>query len=133
MLICNNLQALAPLATLVPQLANPCLGEGSPMIRIHNQPSDFFVFAVISYQPGEFCWVHLDFHLYQLWSPDSGYSSNTGCFFLHWYPPKKLKYGKPRLGECTLTSIGLDTPNLAYINFFVLKKVQNHNILVNKI
>ena len=27
---------------------------------------------------------------------------NTGCFF-HWYPPKKLKYGKPRLGESTLT------------------------------
>ena len=26
----------------------------------------------------------------------------TGCFF-HWYPPKKLKYGKPRLGESTLT------------------------------
>ena len=27
---------------------------------------------------------------------------NTGCFF-HWYPPKMLKYGKPRLGESTLT------------------------------
>ena len=27
---------------------------------------------------------------------------DTGCFF-HWYPPKKLKYGKPRLGESTLT------------------------------
>ena len=27
---------------------------------------------------------------------------HTGCFF-HWYPPKKLKYGKPRLGESTLT------------------------------
>ena len=26
----------------------------------------------------------------------------TGCFF-HWYPAKKLKYGKPRLGESTLT------------------------------
>ena len=24
-------------------------------------------------------------------------------FFFHWYPPKKLKYGKPRLGESTLT------------------------------
>ena len=33
--------------------------------------------------------------------------------FLNWYPPKKLKYGKPRLGESTLTYIGLDTPNLA--------------------
>ena len=22
----------------------------------------------------------------------------TGCFFSHWYPPKKFKYGKPRLG-----------------------------------
>ena len=29
-------------------------------------------------------------------------STNTGYFF-HWYPPKKLKYGKPRLGESTLT------------------------------
>ena len=26
----------------------------------------------------------------------------TGCFF-NWYPPKKLKYVKPRLGESTLT------------------------------
>ena len=39
----------------------------------------------------------------------------------NWYPPKKLKYGKPRLGESTATEIGLDTPNLAEINFFVLK------------
>ena len=23
--------------------------------------------------------------------------------FFHWYPPKKLKHGKPRLGESTLT------------------------------
>ena len=44
---------------------------------------------------------------------------STGCFF-HWYPPKNLKYGKPRLGESTLTQIGLDTPNLAQINFFAL-------------
>ena len=29
--------------------------------------------------------------------------SYTGCFFFHWYPPKKLKYGEPRLGESTLT------------------------------
>ena len=36
----------------------------------------------------------------------------TGCFF-NWYPPKKLKYGNPRLGVSTLTYIGLDTPNLA--------------------
>ena len=28
---------------------------------------------------------------------------STGCFFSHWYPPKKFKYGKPRLGESTLT------------------------------
>ena len=41
-----------------------------------------------------------------------------GVFF-HWASPKKLKYGKPRLGESTL--IGLDTPNLAWINFFVLR------------
>ena len=36
-----------------------------------------------------------------------------GVFFLHWAFPKKLKYGKPRLGESTLTKIDLDTPNLA--------------------
>ena len=24
-------------------------------------------------------------------------------FFFHWYPIKKVKYGKPRLGESTLT------------------------------
>ena len=29
-------------------------------------------------------------------------SEDTGCF-LHWASPKKLKYGKPRLGESTLT------------------------------
>ena len=40
--------------------------------------------------------------------------------FSHWYPPKKLKYGKPRLGESTLTYIGQDTPNLVLINLFVL-------------
>ena len=28
-------------------------------------------------------------------------------------PPKMLNYGKPRLGESTLTYIGLDTPNIA--------------------
>ena len=27
---------------------------------------------------------------------------DTGCLF-NWYPPKKLKYGKPRLGESTAT------------------------------
>ena len=39
-------------------------------------------------------------------------SSCTGCF-LHCASPKKLKYGKPRLGESTLTYIVPDTPNLA--------------------
>ena len=28
--------------------------------------------------------------------------THTGCF-IHWYPPKKLKYGKPRLSESMLT------------------------------
>ena len=32
--------------------------------------------------------------------------------FLSWASPKKLKYGKPRLGESTLTQIVLDTLNL---------------------
>ena len=30
--------------------------------------------------------------------------------FFHWVSPKKLRYGKPRLGESTLTYIVLDTP-----------------------
>ena len=30
-------------------------------------------------------------------------SESTGCFFSSLVPPKKLKYGKPRLGESTLT------------------------------
>ena len=42
-------------------------------------------------------------------------------WFFHWYPPKKLKIGKPRLGESMLTYIVLDTPNLAYINVSVLR------------
>ena len=41
--------------------------------------------------------------------------------FLHWASPKRLKYGKPRLGESTLTQIAQDTPNLAQINFSVLR------------
>ena len=28
---------------------------------------------------------------------------NLQGVFFRWYPPKKLKYGKPRLGESTLT------------------------------
>ena len=32
--------------------------------------------------------------------------------FFHWASPKKLKYGKPRESESTLTWIVLDTPNL---------------------
>ena len=35
-------------------------------------------------------------------SQDFPKCEHTGCFF-NWYPPKKLKYGKPRLGESTLT------------------------------
>ena len=31
--------------------------------------------------------------------------------FLHWASPKKLMYGKPRLGESRLTYIVLDTPS----------------------
>ena len=41
---------------------------------------------------------HTDQHLLKL----KGSALYTGCFF-NWYPPKKLKYGKPRLGESTLT------------------------------
>ena len=33
--------------------------------------------------------------------------------FFNWRPPKKLKYGKPRLGEYTLKWNVQDTPNLA--------------------
>ena len=37
-------------------------------------------------------------------------------------PPERLKYGKPSLGESTLTLIGLDTPYLAKINFTLLNQ-----------
>ena len=37
-------------------------------------------------------WTYTTYNLY-----------NTGSFFLHWASPKKIKYGKPRLGESTLT------------------------------
>ena len=40
--------------------------------------------------------------------------------FLTVTPLKKLKYGKPRFSESRLTQIGLNTPNLAKINFLVL-------------
>ena len=46
------------------------------------------------------------------------YLKDTGCFF-HWYPPKKLKYGKPRLGVSRPIYINVDSPNLGvpYFNF----------------
>ena len=31
------------------------------------------------------------------------YPTMYKVFFFNWYPPKKLKYGKPRLGESTAT------------------------------
>ena len=34
---------------------------------------------------------------------DNWLSWSKFLVFFHWYPPKKLKYGKPRLGESTLT------------------------------
>ena len=42
------------------------------------------------------------------WCLDAQYQGNihviiTYRVFFHWYPPKKLKYGKPRLGESMLT------------------------------
>ena len=47
----------------------------------------------------------IDYTIYSLtiifWS-ECG-RKHTGCFFSHWYPPKKLKYGKPRLGVSTST------------------------------
>ena len=44
--------------------------------------------------------------------------------FFHWASPKKLKYGKPRLGESTLTQIVLDIPNVTQINFSVLRTLR---------
>ena len=40
--------------------------------------------------------------------------------FLQWASPKKLKYGKLRLGETVLMQTVLDTPDLTYINLSVL-------------
>ena len=61
-------------------------------------------------------------------------SDNTiqGVFF-HWYPPKKSKYGKPRLGESTLTQIGLDTPNLAQIKFLYFELVMGVPVKKNSL
>ena len=45
-------------------------------------------------------------HLIRYWCRERslfmGKDEIQGVFF-HWYHPKKLKYGKPRLGESTLT------------------------------
>ena len=42
------------------------------------------------------------FPLKEIDSLSSDYSTKYRVFF-NWYPPKKLKYVKPRLGESTLT------------------------------
>ena len=47
--------------------------------------------------------VYLIIHAYYDHYYHYALHNHTGCFFSHWYPPKKLKYGKPRLGESTLT------------------------------
>ena len=60
------------------------------------------------------------YHLWNWWRHGVT-DRNSYRVFFHWYPPKKLKYGKPRLGESTLTQIGQDTPNLAQINFLYLE------------
>ena len=39
---------------------------------------------------------------YNWWWWCKGYKRRYRVFF-YWYPPKKLKYGKPRLGESTAT------------------------------
>ena len=59
--------------------------------------------ALSEYFKSEYC-------KYEYCKSDLKFNSNTfavenaytGCF-LHWVSPKKLKYGKPRLGESTLT------------------------------
>ena len=53
---------------------------------------------------------------------DLGPPANLRDFFLTGTPLKS--YEKPRLGGSTLTQIGLDTPNLALINFFVLRTLK---------
>ena len=37
------------------------------------------------------------------WRTEKVQAKTYRVFFFNWYPPKKLKYGKPRLGESTLT------------------------------
>ena len=61
----------------------------------------------------------------QIWKLDLCHNRNETfqpreIYHFPWYPPKKLKYGKPRLGESTLTQIVLDTPHPAQIDLFVL-------------
>ena len=41
--------------------------------------------------------------VFEIYFLSSSFGFETQGVFFHWYPPKKLKYGKPRLGESTLT------------------------------
>ena len=46
--------------------------------------------------------IDIDINIFKNDHINTDISYLQGDFF-HWYPPKKLKYGKPRLGESTLT------------------------------
>ena len=55
-----------------------------------------YVLTISSYQ----CSLPFDYHQVLPVYMSCMYSYRV---FFHWYPPKKFKYGKPRLGESTLT------------------------------
>ena len=60
--------------------------------------------ALLSWFLPDWCPLIEAIHLWFMWTLATGQvpQQHTGCFF-NWYPPKKLKYGKPWLGESTLT------------------------------
>ena len=57
--------------------------------------------------------VYLGSTAKHFWSKEDFSANIQGVFFLTGPPSKKLKYGKPRLGEVMCIKDVLDTPNLA--------------------
>ena len=74
---------------------NGCQGTGMKLAKQNETTRFSCIFNI------KLCYPSLSDHYIPVW-----YAlylvEFTGCFF-HWYLPKKLKYGKPRLGESTLT------------------------------
>ena len=74
----------------------------SNQLNVHVYVSNFEVATHTEYKTLEPVW-HRVFELQAFKSIDKGRTSDIQGVFLHWTSPKKSKYGKPRLGESTLT------------------------------